>query len=117
MIEALKGLFGGGGNDGFTTLTESEFQGALREAKKPFILDVRAKHEFDSLKIPNAFNLDVQHPAFVEKIKHFDKDRPYFVYCQSGRRSVKACKKLVKEGFRQVFNLKGGISQYMGKVV
>ncbi len=44
----------------------------------------------------------------LEELASF-RDRPVIVTCQSGTRSVAACKKLVKAGFANVHMLKGGM--------
>jgi rhodanese-related sulfurtransferase len=47
--------------------------------------------------------------TFDGDIKSLDKDAPYAVYCQSGRRSVIAVNKLKAAGFTNLFNLTDGI--------
>jgi len=117
MFGFLKNLFGGGSEGGFQTIDSEEFDQKLKEAKKKVILDVRSKHEFDEMKIPNALNIDILNPNFETRVGNLDKGKSYFVYCQSGRRSTRACKKMSKLGFEQVYNLKGGIANYEGRVV
>lgn len=116
-MDWIKSLLGGGKPKGYEELEDKEFQQKLKGTKKKVILDVRHKHEFDKEKIHQAMNMDIMHPGFEEKIKHFDPQKTYFVYCQSGRRGRKACKKLADLGFTQVYNLKGGILSYTGKTV
>ncbi|WP_367275150.1 rhodanese-like domain-containing protein [uncultured Maribacter sp.] len=47
--------------------------------------------------------------AYFEKV---NKEKPVFVYCRSGARSQKAARKLLKMGFTQVYDLKGGYTSW-----
>ncbi|MEH0158532.1 rhodanese-like domain-containing protein [Limibacter armeniacum] len=115
MLEFIKNLFGG--DQGFETLDDEAFAEKLKGTEKPIILDVRSRMEHKEEKLHNALNIDVMSPNFVERLKHMDKDKPYFVYCKSGNRSKRACKMMAKEGFTELYNLKGGIIAWSGKTV
>ena len=117
MLNFIKNLLGGSSETTFANLNSEDFTSKLKETKKFMILDVRHKHEFDVEKIPNAVNMDVMMPNFKDKMEHYDRSKTYFIYCQSGRRSVKACKALAKMGFENLVNLKGGMNQFVGKTV
>jgi rhodanese-related sulfurtransferase len=78
------------------------------------VLDVRTGGEYAAGHIANAINIDVEGMTFDGDIKSLDKDAKYAVYCQSGRRSVNAIKKLQDAGFTNLFNLKNGILDWQG---
>ncbi len=101
----------------YIDLKPDGFKSTLKESIKPFILDVRSQHEFKEEKIMNAYNINLIDPEFKTKINNLDKKRPYFVYCQSGMRSRKACKILTDNNFKDVYNLKGGLKQWEGRTV
>ena len=115
MLDFLKNLLSK--EKAYQEMGAEEFEKALKTTKKAMLLDVRHKHEFDAEKIPNAINLDVRMPNFKDKIANYDPKKTYFVYCQSGKRSAKACTEMSKLGFEKVINLVGGINQYEGKVI
>jgi len=115
MLDFIKNLFGGEKN--YTTLEPEEFQKMIRETSKSMIIDVRSRNEFDDEKIPHAMNIDIMNPNFNKKFSKFDKEKTYFMYCQKGGRSARACKRLAKLGFEKVYNLKGGINNYTGRTV
>lgn len=115
MLDFLKNLFNK--EKAYQEMDAEEFEQALKTAKKSMLLDVRHKHEFDAEKIPNAINLDVRMPNFKDKVANYDPKKTYFVYCQAGSRSAKACKAMSDLGFEKVINLRGGINQYEGKVI
>lgn len=84
----------------------SEYQAALPDAT---LLDVRTPVEYSDGHIAGALNIDVQAPGFIEEaIKELPKDKPVYVYCRSGKRSMMAARALAARGYK-VVNLDGGI--------
>lgn len=76
------------------------------------LLDVRTSEEFREGNIPNAVNIDFNSEEFDSMIQDLDREKTYYVYCQAGGRSAKACSKLQEAGFKNVVNLKDGYSGY-----
>lgn len=76
------------------------------------LLDVRTAEEFQAGSIPNAVNIDYNSPEFDSLIKDLDPNKTYYVYCQGGVRSTKACTKLDEIGLKNVVNLKDGYKEY-----
>ena len=54
-------------------------------------------------------------PTIEEKL---DKDRPVVVLCKVGMRSMQLCNWLNDEanGYREIYNVDGGISEYSARV-
>jgi rhodanese-related sulfurtransferase len=78
---------------------------------KPF--DVRTPSEFHSGHIKKAINVDIFNAGnFNSYFEKLDKDKPVYLYCRSGARSQKAARKLLKMGFAQVYDLKGGYNSW-----
>jgi thioredoxin len=88
------------------TIAPETFAKKIKESPKPQILDVRTPEEFASEHIDNATNVNV---SDAEK---FDKSKPVFVYCKSGGRSAKATAKLEELGFKNIYNLDGGMMKW-----
>jgi phage shock protein E len=103
----------GCGSSNSTNLGAQEFQAKASEPGV-VVLDVRTGGEYAAGHIANAINIDVEGMTFDGDIKSLDKDAKYAVYCQSGRRSVNAIKKLQDAGFTNLFNLKNGILDWQG---
>lgn len=93
-------------------LTPSEFQSALGNNKEALILDVRTPGEYENGHIPNAQNIDWNNDSFDTEVAKLDKSKPIYVYCLSGNRSSSAAKKLRNDGFKQVFELDGGMMSW-----
>ena len=53
--------------------------------------------------------MDFESGTFESDINKLDKTKVYAVYCRSGNRSGQATALMVKNGFKTVFNLDGGI--------
>lgn len=92
-----------------TTLSHDEFMRRYESTNGALLLDVRTPSEFASGHIAGAINIDVQNPSFAGRLSEFDKDKTYFVYCRSGSRSQVAVSEMKKNGFKNVFDLSGGV--------
>lgn len=73
------------------------------------IVDVRTSGEFKTGHIEGALNIDVSLPNFKEEIDQLDKNKKYLVYCRSGNRSKFAGRIMEGLGFKEVYDLDGGI--------
>jgi len=51
---------------------------------------------------------DYKADNFEVELKKLDRDKVYFVYCRSGRRSSNALKKMQELGFTKAYNVLGG---------
>ena len=81
--------------------------------QKPVILDVRTYEEFVEKSIPGAVLANILEPSeFIDVIEKIEKDLKILVYCRSGVRSEKACNILDQMGFKETYNLKGGILEW-----
>jgi rhodanese-related sulfurtransferase len=76
------------------------------------VLDVREANEFIKSHIENAINIPLS--KVEEQIGSLEKHKnhPVIVTCQTGSRSVAACKTLTKAGFENVFNMTGGMQSW-----
>ena len=89
----------------------------LMKKKNTYVLDVRTPEEYKSGFIGNAVNYNVMDSlAFVNAISSLDKSKKYLLYCKSGRRSGKALVMMKNMGFRKVYHLKGGVTEWKGEL-
>lgn len=97
---------------GYKLLDVKEFEKGLLN-KQNQLLDVRTNSEFNSGHLPNALHADFNNTnEFNERINYLDKNRPVYVYCLAGSRSVDAAELLIKKGFKDVYDLDGGITAW-----
>lgn len=93
-----------------TALEASVFEKAISSSTIQ-LLDVRTAAEFRSGHIKNALQADWNNKKeFEERTRYLDKNKPLYVYCLSGSRSAAAGEWFRKQGFENVYELKGGIA-------
>ena len=49
---------------------------------------------------------------FIFDLEELDKNKNYYVYCRSGNRSAQACAIMNQLGFKNAYNLSGGILEW-----
>jgi monothiol glutaredoxin len=76
-------------------------------------LDVRTPGERDLASIPGTRLLD---DAALKHIEALDKDAPLVFHCHHGGRSQAAAERFLRQGFRRVYNLAGGIDAWSATV-
>ena len=74
------------------------------------LLDVRTPGEFASGSIPGAANMDFLGLDYWDQFDALDKQKPTFVFCRSGRRSVRTVMFMKNGGFAEVYNMDGGLN-------
>ncbi len=96
-------------------LSAQEFAAALDDLKKAVIIDVRTEKEYNLGHIPNSINMDYFAEDFLEKIENLEKEKDYFIYCRSGRRSIRVCTWMRNGGFdrQKIFNLDRGFGDWL----
>ena len=84
--------------------------------KETLVIDARKPFEYDVGTFKNAINPKIQNfrdfPKFLKKI---EKTKPVAMFCTGGIRCEKASIFLKNKGFKNVFQLKGGILNYLNK--
>ena len=87
--------------------------------KKPIIIDMRNRFEYLLGTFKNSHSLDLINfsdiKTSLEEAKHLEKDKDIAIFCTGGIRCEKATIALKELGFKQVFQLKGGIINYLNK--
>jgi len=94
------------------TIDVKLFGEKLQSTENPQLLDVRTPEEYKTEHIGNAVNVNWNAADFVSKASAYDKSKPIFVYCKVGGRSNQAAAKLAELGFKEIYNLDGGIMKW-----
>jgi len=85
--------------------------------KKTFLLDARKPFENKVGSFKKSVNPDINNfrdfPKYLKKLK---KNQPIAMFCTGGIRCEKASVYLEKKGFKNVYQLKGGILNYLKKI-
>lgn len=99
-------------------LSQDLWESQLAQDETAIILDVRTDTEVEDGIIPKAIHIDFyKGQEFVNVLEQLDKSKSYYVYCRSGNRSGQACEIMDELGFRETFNLEGGMLQWTGDIV
>ena len=85
-------------------LTSKVFSDSLKTRTNAVLLDVRTPEEYKENHI---------FKAFVKQASALDKSKSYYLYCRSGKRSALAVDELRKLGFVHIYELDGGITQWI----
>lgn len=92
-------------------LTPAEFRSRMQQ-DETVLIDVRTRGEYEQFHLPQALHIDYLAPQFWDEMEKLDAGKTYLVYCRSGRRSIRACTLMQNGGFRQVYNLDGGLKAW-----
>lgn len=77
------------------------------------VLDVRTAQEYAEGRIAGSENLDVlKTDLFTTSIAKLDKSKTYYVICRSGSRSQKAVAQMKEAGFKNIYNITGGMQAW-----
>lgn len=98
-------------------VSAAQFEQWLNEEKDLVILDTRNDYEVRIGKFKNAIDLNIQHfgqfpKESLQQLAQF-KDKTIVTYCTGGIRCEKAAPFLISAGFKNVFQLEGGIIKYL----
>lgn len=99
----------------YKNISPKEAKRELEQNKDIILLDVRTKEEYEEKHIPNSILIPVDeinknNDKIANKIKN--KESKIFVYCRVGRRSKIAAEKLANLGYKNVYNIEGGITSW-----
>ena len=78
------------------------------------IVDVRTPDEWNQGIIDGAVMNNIYDADFEAQLGKLDKEKPVAVYCKVGGRSGQAMAKMQELGFKEVYNLKGGMDAWKG---
>ncbi len=85
--------------------------------KKTILVDARKPFEFNVGTFKGAINPEINNfREFPKYLKKLDKNQKIAMFCTGGIRCEKASVYLDKKGFKNVYQLKGGIINYLKKV-
>ncbi|WP_161884126.1 MBL fold metallo-hydrolase [Deinococcus alpinitundrae] len=103
-IDHLTGFFTS--LDGLKIQRQPATPAANLDLKRAFVLDVRAKSEYEAGHLEGATQLHAG--RLIHNLGRIPRDRPVIVHCQGGARSAAAVSLLRAEGFDNIIDLEGG---------
>lgn len=101
-------------------ITPTEFKKWLDEGREVAVLDARNGYELRVGTFENAIDLKIrsfrQFPKATEQLLEDLEDTPIVMFCTGGVRCEKASAIMLNQGFKNVYQLKGGILGYFKEV-
>jgi len=89
----------------------------LINSKNTFLIDARKPFEYEVGTFKGAINPKVNNfREFPRYLKNLDKNKTIAMFCTGGIRCEKASVYLEKKGFKNVYQLKGGIINYLKQI-
>ena len=92
-------------------LDQNDFHKGLRKAQ---VVDVREKVDYDYGHINGARNIPIT--MFKQRFQGLRKDQPIYLCDANGIASYRAARMLRKNGYKDVYMLKGGYKKWTGKI-
>lgn len=96
-----------------TTISVKEARDWLADAHASWmLLDLRTPAEYATGHLAGAGQLNFYDPDFRARLEGMDRNQPYILYCQSGNRSGQALAIMREMGFRNAYDIQGGIKAW-----
>lgn len=96
-------------------ITVEELKKKMDNGEKINLVDCREPHEYEEANLGGLLiPLGKIQTMQVDEIEHL-KDEEVIVHCRSGKRSLMACQMLDTMGFKNTYNVSGGILEWMEK--
>ncbi len=93
---------------GYKNVTAEEGKELIDVNSNIQLVDVREHWEYDSGHIEGSILIPLG--ELSNRINELNKETPILLICRTGNRSSQAGDLLVKEGFKEVYNLKSGVT-------
>ena len=91
-------------------LSAEDLNRRISSGPKIAVIDVRAKGEFEKVHIDGAIHVPA--PDLRKRYQVLDSNVPVVVLCNTGHRSSLAASLLKQKGFKEVYNMAGGMMGY-----
>jgi rhodanese-related sulfurtransferase len=106
-------LTGGCSSSSYESISVEEAQEMMKNTELE-ILDVRTPDEYAAGHIPGSKLVPLQ--VLEGMSEELNKNSTYLIVCRSGNRSQQASDLLIQKGFKQIYNMTGGMNEWTGEV-
>lgn len=109
IYETLKNVFRRTRNVEDNSIDYKSAKMIMKNDKDAKLVDVRSPQEYKEGHLPSSINLPLY--KIEEQCENFlpDINTAIIVYCQSGNRSNKAMEILQNKGYKNLYNIEGGL--------
>lgn len=78
------------------------------------LIDVREPWEYKLAKLENSQLIPLR--DLTNHLEKFEPNDSFLIYCHHGSRSFYACAYMLQQGFKEVYNLEGGIDAWSKEI-
>lgn len=100
-----------------SNITPEAFKKWCDENKDMIVLDTRNDFEVEAGAFDNSIHLNIKNfrdfPKAIEQLDDETKAKPIVTFCTGGIRCEKASAYMLEKGFKEVYQLQGGIIHYL----
>jgi hydroxyacylglutathione hydrolase len=89
-----------------------DLRAALKSASPPLVLDVRETSEREKGRVEGSLHVSLR--KFPAAVRDVPRDRPIVVHCAGGYRSAIAASLLLRDGRKNLVDLRGGFAAFAG---
>lgn len=97
------------GNSAYKNISTKEAK-ELYQQEGYLLLDVRTPAEIMERSIPGSLNIPLQ--EIEQRLAEIPRDKKLLVICRSGNRSRQAIQILIQHGYKDLYNVDGGITAW-----
>ncbi|MDX1917536.1 MAG: rhodanese-like domain-containing protein [Candidatus Caenarcaniphilales bacterium] len=98
--------------EAYQPVSSFEAKALLEKETDLVLIDVREDYEYEFCRIEGAKHIPLSRlPECFESLSLIP-EQPILIYCHHGKRSAKAALYLSSKGFKNLFNLEGGIDAW-----
>ncbi|MDB5137114.1 MAG: sulfurtransferase [Mucilaginibacter sp.] len=102
------------GQENKAKLSIDDIEARINQSKQPQIIDARSADEFAQIHLKNAIFLRTDPAKAASQLNALNKQKPVFVYAIGNLRSGILAKQLRAQGFDDVYEIPGGIANWVG---
>ncbi len=88
---------------------------SMARSGQALVVDVREGSEYRTGHIPRSKHISLG--QLLQRLREVPKDKTVVVVCRSGSRSSRAVEMLMEAGYRNVYNMSGGMQRWSGPTV
>ncbi|OME78705.1 sulfurtransferase [Paenibacillus sp. FSL A5-0031] len=108
-------LFGTKKENAILQLVDTEILTEMMKSKEDIlIIDVREEELFKSGRVPDSINIPFE--QIKSRYRQLPADKKIVFVCHVGIMGTESGDLLIKNGYKQVFNLKGGMDAWIGEL-
>lgn len=93
-------------------LKPAEFKKAVDDDEGAVLIDVRTALEVEGGTLANSVHIDYFSADFLDRLEQLDRSASYYLFCRTGRRSVRTAILMKNWGFTKLVNLDGGLTEW-----